>query len=478
MSERIYEEAWHYAMQEIKKEFENLNKSTEFSLYFEKMIYVEDTIDTITISLGTVFLKTMIETKGYLDKILNKIKEITCQDNLKIECLIKEEKKSTENLEIPTEEKPKENYEKDFVPEVTADFSIKQDSLPKTNKKHPQLKEEYNFDSFVSSDNTMFAYNAALAISKNPGKQHNPVLFYGGVGLGKTHLMQAVGNYIHQNNSDLKVCYVTAETFTNEFTSSFVSGTTNAFKNKYRNLDVLLIDDIHFLQGKEGTQEELFYAFNSLHDKKAQMVFTCDRPIREIRNMTERLLSRLSNGLCIDLQPPTYETRCAIIQKKLELQNKQLSSEIIDFIAKNVQTNIRDLESALNKLLGYAELTNKEITMESAKNLLKDIFSGSNSENISLETIQKVIAKNYNITVAELKGKKRDKKFVIPRQIAIYITRELTEYSFTEIGNEFGGKDHSTIMHACEKINEQIRTDSSFDLKIQAFIREIREYKK
>ena len=290
--------------------------------------------------------------------------------------------------------------------------------------------------------------------------------------------MQAVGNYIHQNNNDLKVCYVTAETFTNEFTSSFVSGTTNAFKNKYRNLDVLLIDDIHFLQGKEGTQEELFYAFNSLHDKKAQMVFTWDRPIREIRNMTERLLSRLSNGLCIDLQPPTYETRCAIIQKKLELQNKQLSSEIIDFIAKNVQTNIRDLESALNKLLGYAELTNKEITMESAKNLLKDIFSGPSSENISLETIQKVIAKNYNITVAELKGKKRDKKFVIPRQIAIYITRELTEYSFTEIGNEFGGKDHSTIMHACEKINEQIRTDSSFDLKIQAFIREIREYKK
>ncbi|MBR2106527.1 MAG: chromosomal replication initiator protein DnaA, partial [Treponema sp.] len=227
-----------------------------------------------------------------------------------------------------------------------------------------------------------------------------------------------------------------------------------------------------------GTQDELFFTFSSLHDKKVQMVFTCDRPIREIRNMAERLVSRLSNGLCIDLQPPTYEIRCAIIQKKLELQNKQMSSEIIEFIAKNVQTNIRDLESALNKILGYAELTNKEITMESAKNLLKDIFSGPNSENISLETIQKVIAKNYNITVAELKGKKRDKKFVIPRQIAIYITRELTEYSFTEIGNEFGGKDHSTIMHACEKINEQIKTDSSFDLKIQAFIREIREYKK
>ena len=291
--------------------------------------------------------------------------------------------------------------------------------------------------------------------------------------------MQAIGNYIYHNGGEkLKICYVSAENFGNDFTASLISKKPNDFKNKYRNLDVLLLDDIHFLQNKDGMQMELFYTFEALSQKNAQMVFTCDRPIREIKNMADRLVSRLSNGLCIDLQPPDYETRYAILQKKIELQHRTLEPEIIDFIAKNVETNVRELESALDKGLGYEELIGKKVNLDILKNQLRDIISSNSTENISLDVIQKVIADNYQISISDLKGKKREKKFVVPRQIAIYISRELTEISYTELGNEFGGKDHSTIMTAYKKVAEQIKIDSSLESRIQSYIREIKEYKK
>lgn len=290
--------------------------------------------------------------------------------------------------------------------------------------------------------------------------------------------MQAIGNYIHQNNEeDLKIGYLSAEDFTNDFTSSLSSKKPNEFKNKYRNLDVLLLDDIHFLQNKTGIQEELFHTFDALSQKKAQMVFTCDRPIREIKNMADRLVSRLSKGLSIDLTVPDYETRVAILQKKTELYNKHLDSEIIDFIAKNIETNVRDLEAALNKVIGLEELMGQKITLENVKSHLKDLI-GTGTENISLDVIQKVVADNYQISISDIKGKKRDKKFVTPRHIAMYISRTLTEISFTELGNEFGGRDHTTVMNACENVEEQIKVDSSFESKIQLLIREIKDYKK
>ena len=349
----------------------------------------------------------------------------------------------------------------------------------KTNlKKHPLLQEEFTFDTFIPGDNSRFAYNAAIAVANEPGKKYNPILFYGGSGLGKTHLMQAIGNYIYHNGGEkLKICYVSAENFGNDFTASLISKKPNDFKNKYRNLDVLLLDDIHFLQNKDGMQMELFYTFEALSQKNAQMVFTCDRPIREIKNMADRLVSRLSNGLCIDLQPPDYETRYAILQKKIELQHRTLEPEIIDFIAKNVETNVRELESALDKVLGYEELIGKKLNIDIVKNQLRDIISSNSTENISLDVIQKVIADIYQISVSDLKGKKREKKFVVPRQIAIYISRELTEISYSELGNEFGGKDHSTIMHAYNTISEKIKFDPSLESKIQLYIREIKEYK-
>lgn len=476
MSERIYEEAWEYTMKVLHDLYKSQNKEDEFKLWFN-MNYVEDTIDTITVSVASSFLQQTMQKKGNFDIVLKKLKEITGQEDIKLNCIVvKEELSESKKSESLNDEKPSK---KSVEPETSSLNSNAAENKKVNFKKHQLLQEEYTFDTFIPGDNSNFAYNASIAVAKNPGKQYNPILLYGGSGLGKTHLMQAIGNYIYNNGGEkLKICYVSAETFTNEFTVSIKEGKTNAFKNKYRNLDVLLLDDIHFLQNKEQTQEELFYTFNALHEKKAQMVFTCDRPIKEIKNMAARLVSRLANGLCIDLQPPSYETRVAILQKKIDLMDKTLSQDIVEYIAKNIETNVRDLEAALNKVFGYADLVEKKPDLEITKHLLKDVMDSGSNESISIDVIQKVIADNYQISVADLKGKKRDKKFVIPRQIAIYIARELTEMAYTDIGNEFGGKDHSTIMSAYNKIAEQIKIDSSLESKIQLYIREIKEYKK
>lgn len=476
MSERIYEEAWEYTMKVLHDLYKSQNKEDEFKLWFN-MNYVEDTIDTITVSVASSFLQQTMQKKGNFDIVLKKLKEITGQEDIRLNCIVvKEELSESKKSESLNDEKPSK---KSVEPETSSSNSNAAENKKANFKKHQLLQEEYTFDTFIPGDNSNFAYNASIAVAKNPGKQYNPILLYGGSGLGKTHLMQAIGNYIYNNGGEkLKICYVSAETFTNEFTVSIKEGKTNAFKNKYRNLDVLLLDDIHFLQNKEQTQEELFYTFNALHEKKAQMVFTCDRPIKEIKNMAARLVSRLANGLCIDLQPPSYETRVAILQKKIDLMDKTLSQDIVEYIAKNIETNVRDLEAALNKVFGYADLVEKKPDLEITKHLLKDVMDSGSTESISIDVIQKVISDNYQISVADLKGKKRDKKFVIPRQIAIYIARELTEMAYTDIGNEFGGKDHSTIMSAYNKIAEQIKIDSSLESKIQLYIREIKEYKK
>lgn len=476
MSERIYEEAWEYTMKVLHDLYKSQNKEDEFKLWFN-MNYVEDTIDTITVSVASSFLQQTMQKKGNFDIVLKKLKEITGQEDIRLNCIVvKEELSESKKSESLNDEK---SSKKSVEPETSSSNSNSAENKKANFKKHQLLQEEYTFDTFIPGDNSNFAYNASIAVAKNPGKQYNPILLYGGSGLGKTHLMQAIGNYIYNNGGEkLKIYYVSAETFTNEFTVSIKEGKTNAFKNKYRNLDVLLLDDIHFLQNKEQTQEELFYTFNALHEKKAQMVFTCDRPIKEIKNMAARLVSRLANGLCIDLQPPSYETRVAILQKKIDLMDKTLSQDIVEYIAKNIETNVRDLEAALNKVFGYADLVEKKPDLEITKHLLKDVMDSGSTESISIDVIQKVISDNYQISVADLKGKKRDKKFVIPRQIAIYIARELTEMAYTDIGNEFGGKDHSTIMSAYNKIAEQIKIDSSLESKIQLYIREIKEYKK
>ena len=497
MANQYYKEVWQHAMEKLHNEYKAQNNEDEFTIWFN-MKYVEDTVDTITVSVASGFMKQLIEDKGYFDKVLKTIQEITGLNNLKFNIIISGSSESDSGENYSKDFERGYTFAKDASEEKSSDYdeenalsssenrnknlAAKKDDLTATEntskpiKKHPLLREEYTFDNFIPGENSNFAYNASLAVAKNPGKQWNPVLIYGGSGLGKTHLMQAIGNYIYNNGGEkLKIYYCSAESFTNEFTGSLASKKTNLFKNKYRNLDVLLLDDIHFLDSKKGVQEELFYTFNALHEKQAQMVFTCDRPIKEIKNMTDRLVSRLSNGLCIDITTPNYETRCAILQKKIEASGQTLDSEIIDFIAKNVETNVRDLEHALQQIFAYSEIIGKKPTLDMAKNQLKDFLSTSSAENISLDVIQKVIADNYNISVSELKGKKKDQKYAVPRQIAVYISREITEISYTELGNEFG-KDHSTIMHAYKNIAEKIMIDQNLNSKIKLLIKEIKEY--
>jgi len=352
----------------------------------------------------------------------------------------------------------------------------KREDAPREKAKHPQLRVDYTFENFVIGDNNGFASNAALAISKNPGTSYNPFLIYGGVGLGKTHLMQSIGNRVWAENSKVKVICITAEEFTNEFIQSIHDKTTQGFKNKYRYVDVLLIDDIHFLQNKLGSQEELFHTFNALYDGNKQMVFTCDRPVSELKNLSDRLRSRFERGLNVDLQPPNFETRCAILKKKVEASRVHVQDEVVEIIAKNISTNVRDLEAALTKLAAYAELVHKDITLEIAQNQLKDVFSQSKHGNVTIDNILRVVADHYKLSYSDLKGKKRTKNIAFPRQIAMYIAREITEYSTTELGFEFGGRDHTTVMHACQKIEERLKLDPNLESTIQSLVRSIKDY--
>jgi chromosomal replication initiator protein len=347
-------------------------------------------------------------------------------------------------------------------------------SLPDRGK-HPKLRTDYTFENFVVGENNSFAANAALAISKNPGTSYNPFLIYGGVGLGKTHLMQSIGNRVWETNEKAKVICISAEEFTNEFIEAIGNKTTAAFKNKYRFVDVLLIDDIHFLQNKMGSQEELFHTFNALYDGNKQMVFTCDRPVSELKNLNDRLRSRFERGLNVDLQPPNFETRRAILMKKVEVARVRVPEEVADIIAKNISTNVRDLEAALLKLIAYAELVHKDITLEIAQNQLKDVFSQSKHGNVTIDNILRVVADHYKLSYSDLKGTKRTKNIAFPRQVAMFIAREITEYSTTELGFEFGGRDHTTVMHACQKIDERLKLDPNLEALIQSLIRAIKD---
>lgn len=345
---------------------------------------------------------------------------------------------------------------------------------------HPTLIPRYTFDSFVTGENSDYAYNVCMAAARAPGTKFNPILLYGGVGLGKTHLMEAIGNYIWQDRGGkVKIVCVSAEKFGEDFTTSLnaprqsKAKAIEKFKDKYRGCDVLLLDDIHFLQGKSGMQDELFYTFNALRDKNRQLVFTCDRPISHLKKIVDRLASRLSNGQCVDLRAPSYEVRRAILQKKLDEKGVAVSSAVIDYIAASVETNVRDLESALGKVIGYAEMTNKTVTPDLAQYLLRDM-KAVRPGGITIDDIQKIVAEDYNVTVAELKGKKRDKRLAYPRQVACYLCRELTEAAFSDIGHEFGGRDHATIMHACDVIATDRKLDNDVDDRLTRLIELIR----
>ena len=342
-------------------------------------------------------------------------------------------------------------------------------------RRHRQLNPDYTFDRLVEGESNTFALNAAIAIAKNPGRAYNPCLVYGGVGLGKTHLLQAIGNWVHAFLPDLKVVYVTVETFTNEFIQSIKEKTGHRFKNRYRSADVLLIDDIQFLQGKVETQQELFHTFNALYDANKQMVFSSDRPVSELMNLPDRLINRFERGLNVDLQPPTYETRIAIVTRKIEERGLSLEHGIVELICRNIRSNVRDLEKALTKLAAYTELMQRTITPPIAQRELQEFFAKPEHLSITIDGIQRAVADYFSLTPADLKGKKRTKAIAFPRQVAMYVSRSLTNYSTTEVGLEFGGRDHTTVMHACQRITDRLKTDATLEPTLQRIINTLRQ---
>jgi chromosomal replication initiator protein len=318
------------------------------------------------------------------------------------------------------------------------------------------LNPKYTFDTFVVGDNNQFAHAAALAVAENLGEAYNPLFFYSGVGLGKTHLMHAIGNFVLQQNKDAKVLYITSEKFTNELITAIQNNTTEDFRRKYRNIDVLLIDDIQFLIGKERCQEEFFNTFNDLYENKKQIIISSDKPPKDLNPLEERLKSRFAWGLVADLQKPAYETRCAILQMKCKLENRTIDDEIIKMIAEKVQSNIRELEGVFNKIVAMASLTNSEITMSLAEKAIGDL-EYSSEKVITVDYIQYAVANYYNIDQNDFKIQRKTSDIAFPRQIAMYLCKQLTGLSLKDIGKEFGGKDHSTVIYAIKKVEEEMK---------------------
>src|SRR5437016_5513686 len=317
------------------------------------------------------------------------------------------------------------------------------------------------FETFVVGNNNNFAYAAAQAVAQSPGKSYNPLFLYGGVGLGKTHLLHAIGQYVANHKKGARVAYLSSEKFTNEYIDGLQNNQLVRFRKKYRQTDVLLIDDIQFLAGKERIQEEFFHTFNALHEGHKQIVLTCDRPANEIQNLEQRLVSRFEWGLVTDLQPPDVETRVAILRKKEKSLGVELPEEIINFLANRIRTNIRRLEGALIRVASYASLTGKKLTLEVVEGLLREVLHEEGRFSISIELIQKKVAEHFDIRLADMTSKRRPENIAFPRQIAMFLARQLTESSLNTIGEAFGGRDHGTVLHACRLVKDRMEIDAN-----------------
>ena len=337
----------------------------------------------------------------------------------------------------------------------------------KDNRPHRQSERftsaEFTFETFVVGPSNKLAYAASVSVAEHPAQNYNPLLIYGDSGLGKTHLLYAIANSIHQNKPGLSVVYVKGDTFTNELILSIQNNKNEEFRNKYRNIDVLLIDDIQFISKKEGTQEEFFHTFNALYESNKQIIISSDRPPKEIKTLEDRLRSRFEWGLIADIQPPDYETRIAILRKKADRDNLHVPDEVMAYIAKNIVSNIRELEGSLNKLIALANLENKPIDIPLAAEALKDMISPNNTREITPELIIEVVSDHFNVPAAELKGKKRNAEIVLPRQIVMYLCRKMTDTPLKTIGLILGGKDHASVSHGVKKIEHDVKTDEALN---------------
>ncbi|WP_156289941.1 chromosomal replication initiator protein DnaA [Oceanobacillus salinisoli] len=400
--------------------------------------------NTLIISAPNEFARDWLENQ-YTDLISDIIGEIT-GSRLNTKFIIPD---TTPELEdVKPDPKPKETSE-------PGDF-------PKT-----MLNSKYTFNTFVIGAGNRFAHAASLAVAEAPAKAYNPLFIYGGVGLGKTHLMHAIGHYVQEHNPKAKVVYITSEKFTNEFINAIMDNKTTNFRNKYRNVDVLLIDDIQFIAGKESTQEEFFHTFNTLHEESKQIIISSDRPPKEIPTLEDRLRSRFEWGLITDITPPDLETRIAILNKKAKAEGLDIPNEVMLYIANQIDTNIRELEGALIRVVAYSSLVNQDIDASLAADALKDIIPSNKPKVITILGIQEVVGERYNIKLEDFSAKKRTKSIAFPRQIAMYLARELTDFSLPKIGEEFGGRDHTTVIHAHEKISKLLEKDADLSRDIE-----------
>ena len=440
------EEIWNTCKEKLKN---NLGE-TSFDTWIAPLGVKEASDSSLIIEAPDNFFKSWIET-NYLGHIKETLSEVSSKD-YKITFIVNPSllKRKTNKIF--------KNIEKTFREEP-------QDSL--------KLNPRFTFDNFVVGSANRMVHAASLAVANAPGKSYNPLFVYGGVGLGKTHIMQAIAHHALSKNPSAKVKYTSSEKFTNELIYSIRSRSTDKFRKKYREIDVLIIDDIQFLAGKEAAQEEFFHTFNVLYDYHKQIILSSDRPPKEIPKLEERLVSRFNWGLVVDVQPPDFETRVAILQKKLETDPVQINPDIITFIAKNISSNIRELEGALVRIIAYSLIEEKPITLDLAKEILKDTVKEI-YKRVTPESILQKVGNYFNINKEELKKTKRNKNLVRPRQIAMYLIRELTEFSLPEIGGFFGSKHHTTILYAHRKVKKDLPNDIKLKMDVDSITQDIK----
>ena len=440
------QDLWEQTLNVLKNEMSEVS----FNTWMKSCNPISISEDTIKISVPNSFTRDILNNR-YKDLVANSIQGI-CSKLYKLEFLI--------SSEVALEEKNK---------------AIKIKGSPLNEEISNTLNPKYTFDSFVIGNSNRFAHAASLAVAEAPAKAYNPLFIYGGVGLGKTHLMHAIGHYILENNPNAKVEYVSSEKFTNELINAIKHDKNEEFRNKYRHVDVLLIDDIQFIAGKEGTQEEFFHTFNALHDANKQIILSSDRPPKEIPTLEDRLRSRFEWGLIADIQVPDFETRMAILKKKADLERLNVPNEVMVYVATKIKSNIRELEGALIRIVAYSSLTNREITVDLASEALKDIISKKQGKSITIESIQDIVSSYFNLRVEDFKSQRRTRNVAYPRQIAMYLSRKLTDMSLPKIGEEFGGRDHTTVIHAYEKISENLKTDEGLQSTIDDITKKLKQ---
>ncbi len=450
----IIKESWSKIKDIVKTEYNLSNIS--YNTWIAPLKYHSEENDTVTILIPS-------DTSYALDYISNKYKtffQVTISEFMNHEydvCFI---------LEKDAQSKEEETLS--AIPEKSNIYNIKYENA--------HLNSKYTFDTFVVGSNNKFAHSAALAVAESPGVVYNPLYLYGQPGLGKTHLMHSIGHFILDQNPDKKVIYVTSEQFMNEVIESIRSGNANAMtklRDKYRKVDVLLIDDIQFIIGKESTQEEFFHTFNVLHEAGKQIVISSDKPPKDMETLDERFRSRFVSGLSTDIGAPDYETRVAILRKNAENYYGTIDNSIIQYIAENVKSNIRELEGSLNKVIAYSKIKKEDLTLELAQNALKDIISPDQNKEITPTYIIEVVAEHFEIHADDITSKKRNSEFVLPRQISMYLCREMTDTSLVNIGKILGGKDHSTVLHGVNKIAEEIPVNKELANKIDIIKKKI-----